>query len=28
VAALLRGDLPYATGSIINVDGGLSVPRL
>jgi NAD(P)-dependent dehydrogenase (short-subunit alcohol dehydrogenase family) len=28
VAALLRGDAPYATGSIINVDGALSVPRL
>jgi len=28
VAALLRGDAPYATGSIINVDGGLSLPRL
>jgi 3-oxoacyl-[acyl-carrier protein] reductase len=28
VAALLRGDLPYSTGSIINVDGGLSIPRL
>jgi NAD(P)-dependent dehydrogenase (short-subunit alcohol dehydrogenase family) len=28
VAALLRGDLPYATGSVVNVDGGLSVPRL
>jgi NAD(P)-dependent dehydrogenase (short-subunit alcohol dehydrogenase family) len=28
VAALLRGDLPYSTGSVINVDGGLSVPRL
>ena len=28
VAALLRGDMPYATGSVINVDGGLSVPRL
>jgi 3-oxoacyl-[acyl-carrier protein] reductase len=28
VAALLRGDLPYATGSIIDVDGGLSMPRL
>jgi 3-oxoacyl-[acyl-carrier protein] reductase len=28
VAALVRGDLPYATGSVINVDGGLSVPRL
>jgi 3-oxoacyl-[acyl-carrier protein] reductase len=28
VAALVRGDLPYATGSIVNVDGGLSLPRL
>jgi NAD(P)-dependent dehydrogenase (short-subunit alcohol dehydrogenase family) len=28
VAALLRGDLAYATGSVINVDGGLSLPRL
>jgi 3-oxoacyl-[acyl-carrier protein] reductase len=28
VAALLRGDLSYATGSVINVDGGLSLPRL
>jgi NAD(P)-dependent dehydrogenase (short-subunit alcohol dehydrogenase family) len=28
VAALLRGDAPYATGSVVNVDGGLSVPRL
>jgi 3-oxoacyl-[acyl-carrier protein] reductase len=28
VASLVRGDLPYATGSVINVDGGLSVPRL
>jgi NAD(P)-dependent dehydrogenase (short-subunit alcohol dehydrogenase family) len=28
VAALLRGDFPYATGSVINVDGGLAVPRL
>jgi 3-oxoacyl-[acyl-carrier protein] reductase len=28
VAALLRGDIVYATGSIINVDGGLSIPRL
>jgi 3-oxoacyl-[acyl-carrier protein] reductase len=28
VAALLRGDLPYATGSVIHVDGGLAVPRL
>jgi NAD(P)-dependent dehydrogenase (short-subunit alcohol dehydrogenase family) len=28
VALLLRGDAPYATGSVINVDGGLSIPRL
>jgi NAD(P)-dependent dehydrogenase (short-subunit alcohol dehydrogenase family) len=28
VAALVRGDLPYATGSVIDVDGGLSIPRL
>ena len=28
VCALLRGDLPYATGSIIDVDGGLSIPKL
>jgi NAD(P)-dependent dehydrogenase (short-subunit alcohol dehydrogenase family) len=28
VAALVGGDLPYATGTIIHVDGGLSVPRL
>jgi 3-oxoacyl-[acyl-carrier protein] reductase len=28
VAALLRGDVPYATGTVIHIDGGLSVPRL
>ncbi len=28
VAALVRGDLPYATGSVIPVDGGLTVRRL
>jgi len=28
VAALVRGDAPYATGSIVHVDGGLTVPRL
>jgi NAD(P)-dependent dehydrogenase (short-subunit alcohol dehydrogenase family) len=28
VAALARGDLPYSTGTVINVDGGLSVERL
>src|SRR4029077_11932524 len=27
-AALIRGDVPYATGTIVNVDGGLSLPRL
>jgi 3-oxoacyl-[acyl-carrier protein] reductase len=28
VAALVRGDLPYATGSVIHVDGGLAIPKL
>jgi 3-oxoacyl-[acyl-carrier protein] reductase len=28
VAALAGGHLPYATGSVIHVDGGLAVPRL
>jgi 3-oxoacyl-[acyl-carrier protein] reductase len=28
VAALVRGDLPYSTGSVIMVDGGMTVPRL
>jgi 3-oxoacyl-[acyl-carrier protein] reductase len=28
VASLIRGDMPYATGTIVNVDGGLSIPRL
>jgi len=28
VASLVSGRLPYATGSIVNVDGGLSLPRL
>jgi 3-oxoacyl-[acyl-carrier protein] reductase len=28
VAALVRGDLPYASGSVIHVDGGLAIPRL
>jgi len=28
VAMLARGDLPYATGSVITVDGGLTVRRL
>jgi 3-oxoacyl-[acyl-carrier protein] reductase len=28
VAALLQQELPYSTGSVIQVDGGLSLPRL
>lgn len=28
VAALLGGDVPYATGSVLHIDGGLSIPRL
>jgi 3-oxoacyl-[acyl-carrier protein] reductase len=28
VAAILAGDVPYATGSVIHVDGGLAIPRL
>lgn len=28
VAALVRGDLPYSTGTVVHVDGGQSVPRL
>ena len=28
VAALVRGDVPYATGTVLHVDGGLSLPRL
>ncbi len=28
VAALARGDLPYSTGQVVMVDGGLTVPRL
>ena len=28
VAALVRGDVPYASGTIVNVDGGLSIGRL
>ncbi len=28
VAALARGDLPYSTGQVIMVDGGLTIPRL
>ena len=28
VAALARGDLPYSTGQVVLVDGGLTIPRL
>ena len=28
VAALVRGDFPYSTGSVIMIDGGLTLPRL
>ena len=28
VAALLRGDVPYATGTVLHVDGGLTIPKL
>jgi 3-oxoacyl-[acyl-carrier protein] reductase len=28
VAALLRGELPHATGSVIHIDGGLAIGRL
>ena len=28
VAALVRGDIPYATGQVLVLDGGLTVPRL
>jgi NAD(P)-dependent dehydrogenase (short-subunit alcohol dehydrogenase family) len=28
VAALVNGDVPYATGTVLHIDGGLSVPRL
>ncbi len=28
VAMLLRGDLPYSTGQVINVDGGMGIQKL
>ena len=28
VAMLLRGDLPYSTGQVIDVDGGMGIARL
>ena len=28
VAAIARGDLPYSTGEVINVDGGFHLRRL
>ncbi len=27
-ASMARGDMPYATGQVVNVDGGLTLPRL
>ena len=28
VSMLARGELPYATGAVLTLDGGLTVPRL
>jgi NAD(P)-dependent dehydrogenase (short-subunit alcohol dehydrogenase family) len=28
VCLLAKGELPYATGSVLNVDGGLTLPRM
>jgi NAD(P)-dependent dehydrogenase (short-subunit alcohol dehydrogenase family) len=28
VAMLARGDLPYSTGQVLNVDGGMTIQRL
>jgi 3-oxoacyl-[acyl-carrier protein] reductase len=28
VAALAEGEVPYATGTVLVVDGGLTLPRL
>ena len=28
VAMLARGDLPYSTGQVVMVDGGITIPRL
>lgn len=28
VATLVRGDIPYATGQVLHIDGGLRIPRL
>ncbi len=28
VAALARGEIPYATGQVLNIDGGISIQRL
>jgi hypothetical protein len=28
VAALARGDIPYATGQVLNIDGGMTLQRL
>ncbi|MGN6507597.1 MAG: SDR family oxidoreductase, partial [Tepidisphaeraceae bacterium] len=28
VAALARGEIPYATGQVLNIDGGMTLQRL
>lgn len=28
VSSMVQGDIPYSTGSVVHVDGGLSIPRL
>lgn len=28
VATLLRGDLPYSTGQVLNIDGGMTIQAL
>jgi 3-oxoacyl-[acyl-carrier protein] reductase len=28
VTALVRGDIPYATGQVLYLDGGMRIPRL
>ena len=28
VAALVRGDLPYATGQVLNIDGGMTIHHM
>ena len=28
VAALVRGDIPYATGQVLNIDGGMTIHQM